>query len=88
MSPCYKQACVTIHFTWKPDWPAVRKVLPVIERELAPYQARPHWGKLFTMVPSQLQVSYKKLPEFVALCKKYDPQGKFRNEFLNTNVFG
>ena len=88
MSPCYQQACVTIHFTWKPDWPAVRKVLPVIERELAPYQARPHWGKLFTMVPSQLQVSYKKLPEFVALCKKYDPQGKFRNEFLNTNVFG
>jgi xylitol oxidase len=88
MSPCYQQACVTIHFTWKPDWPAVRKVLPVIERELAPYQARPHWGKLFTMVPSQLQVGYKKLPEFVALCKKYDPQGKFRNEFLNTNVFG
>jgi xylitol oxidase len=87
MSPCYKQACVTIHFTWKQDWPAVQKVLPVIERELAPYQARPHWGKLFTMAPSQLHLSYQKLPEFVALCKKYDPQGKFRNEFLNTNVF-
>jgi xylitol oxidase len=87
MSPCYKRACVTIHFTWKQDWPAVQKVLPVIERELAPYQARPHWGKLFTMAPSQLHLSYQKLPEFVALCKKYDPQGKFRNEFLNTNVF-
>jgi alditol oxidase len=87
MSPCYKQACVTIHFTWKQDWPAVQKVLPVIERELAPYQARPHWGKLFTMAPLQLHLSYQKLPEFVALCKKYDPQGKFRNEFLNTNIF-
>src|SRR5580700_5259364 len=22
MSPCYQQPCVTIHFTWKQDWPA------------------------------------------------------------------
>jgi alditol oxidase len=87
MSPCYKQPCVTVHFTWKQDWPAVRKLLPVIERELAPFHARPHWGKLFTMVPSQLHLSYEKLPEFVALAKKYDPSGKFRNEFLNTNIF-
>jgi alditol oxidase len=87
MSPCYQQSCVTIHFTWKPDWPAVRQVLPVIEKELAPYQARPHWGKLFTMSPNELRSLYKKLPEFIALSKKYDPQGKFRNEFLNTNIF-
>jgi xylitol oxidase len=87
MSPCYKQPCVTIHFTWKQDWPAVRRVLPVIERELAPFHARPHWGKLFTMVPSQVHLSYEKLPEFIALAKKYDPTGKFRNEFLDTNVF-
>jgi xylitol oxidase len=87
MSPCYHQPCVTVHFTWKPDWPAVRKVLPVIEKELAPYQARPHWGKLFTMSPNELRSLYKKLPEFVALSKKYDPQGKFHNEFLNTNIF-
>jgi len=31
---------------------------------------------------------YEKLPEFVALAKKYDPLGKFRNEFLNAHVFG
>jgi len=28
------------------------------------------------------------LPDFVALARQYDPRGKFRNEFLNTNVFG
>jgi len=28
------------------------------------------------------------LPEFVELAKKYDPQGKFRNEFLNAYIFG
>jgi alditol oxidase len=87
LSPCYEQACVTIHFTWKQDWPAVRKLLPVIEKELAPFQARPHWGKLFTMSPKALRASYKKLPDFIQLTKKYDPQGKFRNEFLGANVF-
>src|SRR5947207_8623366 len=87
MSPCYEQPCVTIHFTWKQDWPAVRKLMPVIEKELAPFNARPHWGKLFTTSPAELKSIYKKIPEFVQLSKKYDPQGKFRNEFLNTNIF-
>jgi alditol oxidase len=88
MSPCYKQPCVTIHFTWKQDWPAVSKVLPVIERELAPFKVRPHWGKLFTMSREQLKTSYEKLPDFIALCHQFDPDGKFRNGFLNRNIFG
>ena len=87
MSPCYQQPCVTIHFTWKQDWPAVSKLLPIIEKELAPFQARPHWGKLFTTSPKVLHSIYKKLPEFVALTRKFDPQGKFRNDFLNTMIF-
>jgi xylitol oxidase len=88
MSPCRKQDSVTIHFTWKPDWPAVSKVLPVIERELAPFDVRPHWGKLFTLSPAVLKARYARLAEFVALAQQYDPQGKFQNEFLRTNVFG
>jgi xylitol oxidase len=87
MSPCYQQPCVTIHFTWKPEWPAVSQLLPVIEKELAPFQARPHWGKLFTIAPSQLHSRYEKLQEFIQLSRKYDPQGKFRNDFLNANIF-
>jgi alditol oxidase len=87
MSPCYQQPSVAIHFTWKQDWPAVSQLLPVIERELAPFKARPHWGKLFTMSPSQLKSSYERLPEFIQLSKRYDPQGKFRNPFLERNVF-
>jgi xylitol oxidase len=88
MSPCYEQPCVTIHFTWKQDWPAVSKLLPVIEKELAPFNARPHWGKLFTTSPQDLRSIYKRLPDFIALSKRYDPQGKFRNQFLDTNIFG
>jgi xylitol oxidase len=88
MSPCYRQACVGIHFTWKQDWDAVRKVLPLIETRLLPFNARPHWGKLFTMTPERIGSLYKKLPDFQRLLRQYDPQGKFRNAFLNKYIFG
>lgn len=88
MSPCYKQDSVTIHFTWKQDWPAVSKLLPVIERELAPFHAKPHWGKLFTIAPSHLKTLFSKLEEFRKVAADYDPKSKFRNEFLNRNIFG
>ena len=87
MSPCYKQPCTTIHFTWQQDWPAVSKLLPIIERELAPFKARPHWGKLFATSPAVLKSIYTRLPDFLQLSKEFDPQGKFRNDFLNTNIF-
>src|SRR5438309_5108841 len=87
LSPCYKQPSLAMHFTWKQDWDSVGKVLSTIEKELAPFKARPHWGKLFTTTPGQLKSIYEKLPEFVDLSKAYDPRGKFRNEFLNTNIF-
>jgi alditol oxidase len=86
LSPCYKQPSVTIHFTWKPEWPAVSKLLPIIEKELAPFQPRPHWGKLFTIPPAQLHASYEKLPAFLKLASHFDPTGKFRNQFLDTNL--
>ena len=87
MSMAYNQDSVAIHFTWKQDWPAVSKVLPAIERELAPFNPRPHWGKLFTMAPAELRSRYERLPEFVALAKKLDPQVKLRNTFLDRNIF-
>jgi len=59
----------------------------VIERELEPFQPRPHWGKLFTMSPPVLKSRYERLPEFVELARKFDPAGKFGNEFLQKNVF-
>jgi len=87
MSTCYQRDSMTIHFTWKPEWPAVKKVLPLIEEKLAPFEARPHWAKLFTMSPSRLQSLYVKLAAYRDSLKHYDPSGKFRNAFLNTNLF-
>jgi len=87
MSPCYQQPSMTFHFTWKPEWPAVREILPMIEAKLAPFHAKPHWAKLFTMPSSRLKPLYQKMPDYQALLAHYDPHGKFRNEFLNTNIY-
>ena len=88
MSPCYKRPSLAIHFTWKQDWPSVRKVLPMIERELAPFEVRPHWGKLFTIPSAQLQKRYAMSAEFKRLVAEHDPHGKFRNAFLTANLYG
>ena len=86
MSPCYKQPCVAFHFTWKQDWPAVSELLPLIEKEFEPLSARPHWGKLYSMSPARLQSLYVRLSDFRVLMKRYDPTGKFRNEFIERYV--
>jgi xylitol oxidase len=87
LSPCRHQDSVTIHFTWKQEWDEVKKLLPLIEKELAPFNARPHWGKLFTMPASTLESRYEKLPDFRKLVSTYDPKGKFRNDFLNGTIY-
>jgi len=88
ISPCYHQPGTTIHFTWQPDWPAVSKLLPLIEAQLAPFHAKPHWGKLFTMSHRRLAAVHPRMADFQRLLKEYDPGGKFRNDFLNTVIFG
>jgi xylitol oxidase len=88
MSTAYQRPSMAIHFTWKPEWPAVKDVLPMIEEKLAPLDARPHWGKLFTMAPSRIKPLYSQLPNYQELLAHFDPQGKFRNRFVNTNIYG
>lgn len=86
MSPCYRQPCTAIHFTWRQDWPAVSRLLPLIEERLAPFRARPHWGKLFSMTHERISALYERLPDFFKLMLHYDPKGKFRNEWLDTVI--
>jgi xylitol oxidase len=87
MSPCYKRPSLAIHFTWKQDWESVSKVLPMIERELAPFDVRPHWGKLFTIPGSTLQRRYERCDEFKRVLAQHDPRGKFRNAFLTQTLY-
>ena len=86
ISEAYKRPSMAIHFTWKPEWPAVKEILPSIEAKLAPFEARPHWAKLFTMPPDVLQSRHPRMDDFKKLLNQYDPKGKFQNEFLAMNL--
>lgn len=86
MSPFYQEPGVGIHFTWKKDWPSVRQLLPLIEEKLAPFDAKPHWGKLFAMGLDQIEGLYPRLGDFRALMARLDPQGKFRNSFNESKL--
>ena len=88
MSTSYDRDSVAFHFTCEQDWGALRQLLPVIEDALEPYEARPHWGKMFTMSPRRLQSRYERLADFQALLRRYDPDGKFRNAFVDETIFG
>jgi len=81
LSPCYREDSVAFHFTWFRDFARVLPVVALIERQLAPFGARPHWGKIFTTPPEALRDRYERLPDFVCLMDRYDPAGKFRNAF-------
>jgi len=87
MSPCYKKDCVSIHTTWKQEIDTINELLPLVEEQLAPFNPRPHWAKLFALPPAVLQSRIEKLGDFRQLASHYDPNGKFRNEFLNRNIF-
>jgi xylitol oxidase len=87
MSTAYKRDSMAIHFTWKMEPEAVNRVLPMIEEQLAPFDPRPHWAKVFRLEPSRLRACYQKLGDFKALATHYDPSGKFRNAYLNTNLY-
>jgi xylitol oxidase len=87
MSMAYQRKSLAIHFTWKPEWPDVKQVLPLIEAALKPFAPRPHWGKLFTLNESQLDPCYTRLEDLRKLMSHYDPKGKLRNRFINANLY-
>jgi len=88
ISPSHQRDSIAFHFTWRPDLPAVLPVLAEIEAALAPMETRPHWGKVFTTPPSELPRLYPRFDDFRALAARLDPERKFANEFLVTNVLG
>jgi xylitol oxidase len=88
MSTAVGRESVALHFTWQPDWPGVREVLPALEAALAPFDPRPHWGKLSTMAPEAIRAAYPRLPDFVALVDRFDPDGTFRNDYVRRVVLG
>jgi xylitol oxidase len=86
MSPCSERDSVALHFTWRNDPRWVASFLPELESALAPFDARPHWGKLFAVRGDALRRLYPRCDDFLALVRRYDPHGKFWNRFLHERL--
>jgi xylitol oxidase len=83
MSPQYRCDTVGIHFTWTLEPAAVAGVLTDLEPALEPFDARPHWGKLFLADATTIAGRYARLPAFARLLETHDPRGAFRNAWLD-----
>jgi xylitol oxidase len=88
MSPQYGQDTLAVHFTWGPDWAAVRPVLAELEAALADFEARPHWGKLFLADAGTIAGRYPRHGDFARLAARLDPGGVFTNAWLRERVLG
>jgi xylitol oxidase len=82
LSMAYARDSLAIHFTWRPETTAVLSLLPLIEARLAPFAARPHWGKLFITPPATVRQLHPRFGAFRELVSRLDPNGCFRNDYL------
>ncbi|WP_300008943.1 D-arabinono-1,4-lactone oxidase [Pseudonocardia sp.] len=83
LSAAYGRDSVAVHFTWVPDAAAVAPAVTAVEAALDPFDARPHWGKVFTTPPQRLRELLPRLPAFAELARAADPTGKFGNAMLD-----
>jgi xylitol oxidase len=83
LSPACDRDTVALHFTWHMDEDAVARAVPAVEQRLREFGARPHWGKVFTMPPETVADVYPRLADFGELMRRTDPDGRFRNAFLD-----
>ena len=86
MSPHYQRDSIGIHFTWK-KVDTVYEFVKVVEAVLAPFNYRPHLGKVFSASPEYLKSVMPKIDDFMKLVQQIDPTNKFGNAFTD-NLLG
>ena len=83
LSSAYDRDSLAVHFTWIPDMAAVSPVLKAVEAALAPFEPRPHWGKVFHIDPAVVASRYPRVPDFRTLRDELDPGRRFANGFVD-----
>ncbi len=83
LSPAYGRDSVAFHFTWVPDANAVAPALAAAQAALAPFEPRPHWGKLSTIAAGDVAGRYPRMDDFRRLVAEFDGPGQFRNDYAD-----
>lgn len=86
LSSAYGRDTVGLHFTWFPRSVQVRGAAAALEEALAPFGARPHWGKVFVDTRRQVASLFPRIEDFRELRARWDPAGKFRNTFVHRHL--
>ncbi|GAA1957430.1 D-arabinono-1,4-lactone oxidase [Microbacterium deminutum] len=82
LSAAYQRDSVIIHFTWANHPDGVWAMLPPIEQALAPFEARPHWGKVHRFDRAAIERVHPRLADARAVFERLDPEGRFANDHL------
>lgn len=51
------------------------------------FHARPHWGKVCPMDAASVKLIYPRLSEFQRACSEFDPDARFRNDWVSRLLF-
>jgi len=82
LSPAYGRDTAIIHFTWYNHPDDVVAAVGRIEAALAPFRARPHWGKVHGFDRAAIERVHPRLADARAVFERLDPDGRFVNAHL------
>jgi xylitol oxidase len=71
---------LALHFTWRNNARKVVALMPGLQEAIAPFGARPHWGKVWRRF--SLDPLYPRLADARDLFERLDPDGTFSNDHL------
>ncbi|KAJ3572787.1 hypothetical protein NP233_g2855 [Leucocoprinus birnbaumii] len=58
------------------------------EAIVARHQGRPHWAKAHKLRPDDLRRLYPRFDDFLQVLERVDPNGVFRNEYVQRHIYG
>ena len=82
LSGSYGRETLAIHFTWRNAPDEVDAAVAAVEAALAPFAARPHWGKVSHVTAAEVTELYPRLGDARDLFERLDPGGRFGNRRL------
>lgn len=71
---------VAVHRFWRENHEPYFRAVEAVFRAAG---GRPHWGKMHTQTAAELSDNYPRFGDFVALRDRLDPDGVFRNPYLD-----